>query len=477
MRQSVSMKKGSVLTLPITGLAFGGKGIAKLGDFIIFVDRALPGQIVEIRISRVKHNYAEGIVKTLLTDTPEAIAAPCGHFGTCGGCLFQNLTYSKQLEYKHQQVVESFQHIGGFDDVRITPILPSPDQYYYRNKMEFSFSHSRWMTKDEIETSAPIVDKHFALGLHVHGRFDKVLNIDQCYLLSERSNRILKVINEWTRTSQLKPYSTIDNQGFWRFLVIREGKNTGESMVNIVTAELQNDYQEVDRLGDHLHALFPEITTIIHNINRRKAQIAFGDEERILHGSGYIHEKLNQYLYRISANSFFQTNSRQTENLYKRILDWGEFAENDIVYDLYSGTGSISIYVAQFVEKIVGFELIEQAIEDAEQNCQLNGVDNCTFIQGDLKTHLEQPGSLIDRFSKPDVCIIDPPRSGMHPSLPEKILALSPDRIIYISCNPTTLARDLKALCKEHYQIKKVQPIDMFPHTAHCEVIALMMKS
>jgi 23S rRNA (uracil1939-C5)-methyltransferase len=467
------VKKHSIIDLELESIAFGGKAVAHLDGFTIFVERGLPGQRVKAKIIRKKNNYAEARIVEVISHSPAEVAPQCPYFGTCGGCLFQNLDYHEQITQKHRQVKESLEHIGGFSNIAVLPTMPSPEIYYYRNKMEFSFANARWLTDDEIRSGEKF-EKDFALGLHVTGHFDKVLDIDQCWLLSERSNQVLRLANHLARQSDFLPYTTIDHSGFWRFLVIRESKRLNQMMVNIVTADDPEGTTVVRSLAQELLNQYPFITTVVHNINRKKAQIAFGDEEHVIFGSGYIEELLGSGKYRISANSFFQTNSLQAERLYQLILDWGQFQKEQIVYDLYSGTGGIAIFIANFVKSVVGFELISQAIEDAKVNCQINGIENCYFVQGDLKDNLADPEQIKERFGQPSIIIIDPPRSGLHPKLPERILHLESEKIIYVSCNPATLARDLNLLCKDDFKIKSVQPVDMFPHTAHCEVVVLL---
>jgi len=469
----IKLKKNIILEVKLESIAYGGKAVAHQDGFTVFVERGLPGQKVKVRIIRNKENYAEARVIEVIENSPYEIAPRCPHFVACGGCLFQNLDYNEQLAQKQQQVKSSLQHIGGFKAVEVYPTIPSPDIYYYRNKMEYSFSNLRWLTAAEIQSGEGI-DRDFALGLHVSKYYDKVLDIDQCFLLSERSNLVLRFIKDFARQGDLLPYTTVDHSGFWRFLVIRESKRLGQMMVNIVTAEHPDGNHAVQSLAQQLIQQFPFITTIVHNINRKKAQVAFGDEQQVLFGPGYIEELLGSTKYRISANSFFQTNSLQAEKLYQLIADWGQFQKDQIVYDLYSGTGGIAIYIADRVEKVIGFELIQQSIEDANVNCQINSIGNCHLIAGDLKDNLAEPGDIVKRYGKPAAVIIDPPRSGLHPKLPDRILQLEPEKIIYVSCNPATLARDLSMLCRDHFEIVSVQPVDMFPHTAHCEVVVLL---
>ena len=471
-----NLKRLDIVDLEIESLAFGGKGVAHLHGFTIFVDRALPGQKVKTKIRRKKNNYAEAEVLEILTHSQAEVAPECPHFGTCGGCLLQNLSYSEQLHQKRNQVQETLRHIGGFTEIDVLPTLPSPNIYFYRNKMEFSFARRRWLTPEEIQ-SDQLLNLEYALGLHVSGYFDKVLNIENCRLLSARSNRVVVFVREFARESGLPIYATADHSGFWRFLVIRESKRLDQVMINIVTDDHPEGSKVIQRLADKLTTNFPFITTIVHNINRKKSQVAFGDEERIIFGTGYIEEMLGQSKYRISANSFFQTNSIQADALYQLIVEHGNFQHDQVIYDLYCGTGGIAIYIAKYVEKVVGFELIPQAIEDARTNCIINQIENCFFIQGDIKTLFTEPSEIIKNNGAPSTVIIDPPRSGLHPKLPGKILELKPEKIIYVSCNPATLARDLNLLCENAFKPTLIQPIDMFPHTAHCEMIVILERA
>jgi len=465
-----------IIELEIESIAFGGKGIAHFDGFTIFIERGLPGQKVKAEITRKKNSYAEARIIEVVSLSPAEIPHRCSYFGICGGCLFQNLDYNEQLAQKHRQVKESLEHIGGFKGIQVLPTLPSPEIYYYRNKMEYSFARFRWLTHEEIQ-SGEVINRDFALGLHVPKHYDKVLDIDQCFLLSERSNHVLRLVKEFARQSDLLPYTTSNHSGFWRFLVIRESKQLEQMMVNIVTADHPDGNDEIEALSQHLIQQIPFITTVVHNINHKKGQVAVGDEEHIIFGPGYIEEVLGLRKYEIAANSFFQTNTLQADKLYQQVVNCGKFQKNQIVYDLYSGTGGIAIYIADQVKKVVGVELIPQAIKDAKVNCRINSIENCHFIQGDLKDNLTDPQEIVGKFGKPSVVIIDPPRSGLHPKLPDRILQLKPDRIIYVSCNPATLARDLGMLCRGDFKIVSVQPVDMFPHTAHCEVVVLLEKS
>ncbi|MBC8182532.1 23S rRNA (uracil(1939)-C(5))-methyltransferase RlmD [candidate division KSB1 bacterium] len=466
-------KRNEIVEATIESLAFGGSGVAHIDGFTILIKGVLPLQKVEAQITRNKKNYAEARLTKILFHSPFEVTPRCEYFGTCGGCRLQNMIYEEQLNQKQRQVKETLIHIGGFSDIEMEEILPSPETFFYRNKMEYSFSDQRWLTNKEIQSSQ-IIKNNYALGLHIPGRYDKVLDINQCFLLSERSNEILNFVRSFTRDSGMRLYASKGHTGFYRFLVFREAKTTGQFMVNLVTAENHEGEKLTVELAGSLKETFPFITTFVHNVNRKKAQIAFGETERIIFGPGYIEEKFGDKIYRISTNSFFQTNSLGAEKMFQLIKEWGAFDKRQVVYDLYGGTGSIGIFISDAVKKIVGIELVPQAIEDAKTNCLINDINNCEFIQGDLLKVLRDAGGFVKQYETPDVVIIDPPRSGMHPKLPEKIIQLNPTKIIYVSCNPATLARDLKVLCESAFRIKRVQPIDMFPHTAHCETVVLL---
>jgi 23S rRNA (uracil1939-C5)-methyltransferase len=468
-----TIKRGAEIELEIQSLAFGGRGVAKVDGFVVFVEDALPGQVVTARILRKRKGYAEARVVEILKPSPEAVEPRCPHFRDCGGCLFQHLEYAAQLKYKRQQVLESLLHLGGFAHPPVRETLASPQQFYYRNKMEFSFGDQRWLPRAEIEQRALAKPKDFALGLHVRGRFDKILDIDVCYLQSPRSVEILNIVRELVLKSGIPPYNTRAHSGYWRHLVIRDGKNTGDLMVNLVTADGREFHKMVDELARQLSQKFPEITTIVHNINRRKAQVATGDEERILFGPGFIREKIGQRIFQISANSFFQTNTNGAKLLYDKVVEFADFRPQEVVYDLYAGAGAIALYIADRVRQVIGFEIVEDAVNDAERNCALNGAANCRFVAGDLKETLADAAA-VEKWGKPATVIIDPPRAGMHDDVLARVVELRPQKIVYVSCNPATFARDVKILGENGYELKMAQPVDMFPHTAHIEVAGML---
>ena len=464
------MQKGEEKILSIESLSGDGKTIARDDGMVFFVENAVPGDIVNARIWKIKKKYAEARAVNIITPSPFRIAPKCRHFGVCGGCRWQDLTYEKQLYFKQQHIVNAFKHIGGFSDPNVQQVIGCENPYFYRNKMEFTFSNYRWLTKEEFEPDKE-QQQEVALGLHVPLRYEKVLNIEECFLQSELSTGILNTVREIFRVWDSSVYSTQTHEGYLRHLVIRDGKQTGELMVNLVTTY---DWPEsMQKLTELLLKQFPEITTIVNNITDRKSMVAFGETEKVYHGSGYINEKIGDFTFRISANSFFQTNTVQAEKLYAVAKQLANLNSKDVLYDLYSGTGTIAIYLADAVERVIGIEVVASAITDAERNAELNKISNCYFLQGDLKDRLTIDRSWLDEHPKPSVVILDPPRSGAHPKVIEQVIKLSPERIVYVSCNPGTQARDAKLLFEGGYQLNVIQPVDMFPHTDHIEAVAL----
>jgi 23S rRNA (uracil1939-C5)-methyltransferase len=466
--------QGTVVRLEVTGAAFEGKAVARLHGFVVFVEGAVPGDIVNAKVIRRKKQFAEARVVEILQHSPQRVPPRCKHFGVCGGCKWQHVNYSTQLQWKQQHVVESFQHIGGFGELNVLPIIGADEVYFYRNKMEFSFSDRQWTidAPDALPQSA-VSNPHSAifLGLHVPQRFDKVLDLEECLLQSELSTNILRFTRDFARRKELPVYSSKTDTGYLRFLVIRQSRRTNETMVNIVTFEDRPDV--VRKYADELSTALPGITTIVNTINNRKAQIASGEKENVVTGKGVIHEILGGRTFSISAGSFFQTNTAQAEKLYSVAKDFAAFKKGDTVFDFYCGTGTIALFMAENVSHVVGIESVESALRDAERNARLNGVENCSFVLGDLKEKLTKETEWMQSYKKPDVLIIDPPRSGMHPDVVDEIVKLGVPRIVYISCNPATQARDAKMLCSSRYSLRKLQPVDMFPHTYHIENVAL----
>lgn len=466
------MKRGEELILTLDGFAFEGKSVARLEGLVVFVTGAVPGDTVLARLTRIKKTFCEAEALEVLTPSEQRTEPQCRYFGVCGGCRWQNVRYDAQLTFKRQHVVDALERIGGFHGIDVRPTLGCDQPYYYRNKMEFSFGQ-QWLSREEMTAQRDTgSDKpSFALGLHLPGRFDRVLDLEECWLQSELSARVVNRVRRFALELQLTVYSTFTHEGFLRNLVVRESRQTGELMVNLVTRDDRPDIMA--SLTAALLAEFPEITTVCNNITERKSQVAVGDRERVYHGSGYINERIGTRLYRISANSFFQTNTLQAERLYDAVRTFARFTPSDVVYDLYSGTGTIALHVADHVRSVVGVESTPAAVEDAHRNAVVNGVDNCRFLLGDLREVLAKEKNMVAESGKPEVIILDPPRAGMHEDVVRSVMGLLPERIVYVSCNPATQARDLKMLA-EQYRITDVQPVDMFPHTFHIEnVVAL----
>jgi 23S rRNA (uracil1939-C5)-methyltransferase len=461
----MSVKKGQELKLEISELAFGGKGIARKDGFTVFVDHTVPLDIVTARIIKKKKNFAVARVVEIVDESPFRINPPCIYSGQCGGCKWQFLKYDKQLDYKQQHVVDSLEHIGMIKGVTVHSTIPSKLIYGYRNKMEFSCSDRRWLMPDEMGMEN--LDLNFALGLHVPGTFHKVLDTKKCLLQPALGNNILDDVRTYIKESNVPVYGLRSHIGFWRFVMLRHSAAYDQWMVNIVTAEESNKI--VKPLSDLLTAKYPEIVSVINNINTRKAGIAVGEYEILLAGSPFIKEKIALFEFKISANSFFQTNTSGAEILYEKVKEYAGLSGEEYVVDLYSGAGTIAIFLADSAKELTGIEISKSAVQDAEANCRDNGISNCRFILGDIKDCLEH-------VKKPDVMIIDPPRTGMHKNVVKQILDMAPAKIIYVSCNPATMARDL-GMMKDNYKVLEVQPVDMFPHTYHIESVARLEKN
>lgn len=466
------MKRGDELTLTLDAFAFEGKSIARHEGMVVFVKGGVPGDEVRVRLRKIKKQFLEADTVDVLTPSGLRAEPRCRYFGTCGGCKWQDVSYDAQLVFKRQHVIDALERIGGFHDVQVHPTIGSDRLYFYRNKMEFSFGE-RWLMAPEWEMHAERPTDLFALGLHIPQRFDKVLDLEECWLQSERSFRIVNLVRTFCREQGLSIYSTHTHTGYLRNLVIRESTHTGELMVNIVTAA---DMPEVVRpLTGVLLDTFPFITTVVNNVTERKSQVAIGEVENVYHGSGFINETIGGNVYRISANSFFQTNTLQAEKLYNAAGAMARLEPDDVVFDLYSGTGTIALHIAKDVKEVIGIEAVKDAVEDARSNAAQNKITNCRFLLGDLKQMLTGDLQWREGTPLPTVIITDPPRSGMHEKVIEQMVRLKPERIVYVSCNPATQARDLSLVCKDgSYSITDVQPVDMFPHTYHIENIVTL---
>jgi 23S rRNA (uracil1939-C5)-methyltransferase len=479
MKEFPRVKRGDEVELEISGSAFEGKSVARLDGLVVFVDGAVPGDTITAKISKVKKNLVEARLVRLLKPSPLRRQPRCVHFGTCGGCKWQNVDYAGQLQFKQQHVVDAFERIGGFAGVPLRPIIGADEIFFYRNKMEFSFCHQEWLVSPHHAAggeSGGAADRCAGsgvfLGLHVPQRFDKILDLKECHLQSTVSNKILDFTRTYCREHGVPVYSSETDSGYLRFLVVRQTRHTNEIMVNLVTRTDEQTFMV--EYADALRREIPSITTIVNTINPKKAQIAYGEMERVYAGEGTIRERLGPLTFVISAGSFFQTNTAQAERLYEIIRQLGEFDKSDTVFDLYSGTGSIALFISRDVRQVVGVESAQSALNDAERNCATNGITNCHFILGDLKDRLTADNGWMEQYPKPAVIIVDPPRSGVHPKVLEKMLEIQAPKIVYVSCNPATQARDLKVLCGGNYRIDSMQPVDMFPHTYHIENVALL---
>ena len=426
----------------------------------------MPGDRIRARVAKARKKYAEAQLEEVIEPSTLRTEPRCFYFGTCGGCKWQHVDYQAQLDAKTDSVRDALVRTGGIEDVDVRPAIGSEKVYFYRNKMEFSFSASRWLTREEIDSGRDF-DTDFALGLHVPGNFDKVLDLHECHLQSLLSREIVNSVRAFARDREWAPWDIRKHVGFLRHLVIRTGERTGEVMVNLVT----NGFEEerMADLAEHLRRDFPAVTTFVNTINTSKAQTAFGEKIHVIFGPGVIHDRIGEFTFEIAANAFFQTNTAQAERLYAVARDFAGLRPDDLVYDLYCGAGTISISLAGHVKRVVGVELIDEAVANARANAAANEVHNCTFVAGDmLEVFNEQ---FVAQYGGPDLLIVDPPRAGLHPKVADRIAAFGPERFVYVSCNPQTQARDLSVM-KEAYRIEAVQPVDLFPHTHHVETVA-----
>jgi 23S rRNA (uracil1939-C5)-methyltransferase len=461
----MTVKKGETIQLSISGVAFGGKGLSRVDGLTVFVEQAVPGDLVLARIVKKKKNYAEARVIELRESSPSRIVPPCPYSGICGGCTWQFLVYARQLEHKRQHVSESLAHIGGIEGVAVHPTIPSEKIFAYRNKMEFSCSDRSWLLREEMEQGAS--DLSPAVGLHVPEIYHKVLDIEACLLQPDAGNRILRDFRRFLLDSGLPVYGLRSHVGFWRFLMLRHSTARDEWMVNIITAG--EDRKAVQPLADRLMERYPEVVSVVNNITTRKSGVALGEYEVPLAGTPFLTDRIGSFEFDISANSFFQTNTLGAEALYRVVKSYAGLTGGETVLDLYSGTGTIAIYLSDASARVIGIEMAESAIADAEKNRIKNRVDNCRFLEGDMRRVLAGVSEI------PDVMIIDPPRVGMHKDVTARVLEMAPERIVYVSCNPATLARDL-AMMKDAYRVEEVQPVDLFPHTFHVEAVARLEK-
>jgi 23S rRNA (uracil1939-C5)-methyltransferase len=447
------VRRDDVVELDVESLAYGGNGVARLNGYVVFVRRGLPGDRVRARVTKVKRNHAEALAVELVAPGPHRVEAPCAHFPACGGCRFQDLAYDAQLEQKQRQVDDSLRRLGGVREPPLEEIVPAESIFHYRNKLEYSFTQT---------PSGP------ALGFHRAGRWDEVLEVERCWLTSGLGNSIRGVVRDWAREERLEPYSQADGTGYLRHLVVREGVNTGQALVLLVTAP--GERFERDRLVEVLRGL-PEVRSIHWAVNDSPAEVTNLPSE-LLWGEDAIEERLLGLTFRVRPTAFLQTNTRMAERLYALAIELAGLTGGETVYDLYCGIGTIGLAMASHALTVWGVEVEEESVACALENADLNGIANAAFFAGEVGRSLEE---LRDRAGEPDVIVVDPPRAGLAGKALKRVGETGAPRLVYVSCNPTTLAGDAKRLREEHgYELVRARPVDMFPHTPHVETVALL---
>lgn len=458
--------------ITITACAAEGKSIARVDDKVVFVPYVVPGDVVDLQVKKKKSSYMEAVAVRFHEYSPLRTEPACKHYGVCGGCKWQCLKYEEQLKAKQQQVEDNLVRIGKIELPEIQPIIGSKHVYGYRNKLEFGFSNKRWLTEEEVRADVRY-DVMDAVGFHITGAFDKILDIEECHLMDDVNNAIRNDIRRYALEHGLEFYDLRLNKGLLRSLMIRTS-NTGELMF-LVQFRIENSEQQAqaDALMRHLADTFPQITSLLY-VDNHKANDTFGDQEiHVVKGKDFIYEEMEDLKFKVGPKSFYQTNTEQAYELYKVARSFAGLTGNELVYDLYTGTGTIANFVARQARKVIGIEYVPEAIEDAKVNSDINSISNTLFFAGDMKDILNK--EFICQHGRPDVIITDPPRAGMHQDVIDTILFAAPERIVYVSCNPATQARDLQLL-DAAYKVVKVQPVDMFPHTQHVENVVLLEK-
>ena len=457
----------SIENIEILNTASKGKSVAKHNGRVIFVKGGVPGDICDITVFKRRKKFWEAKIEKIIKKSRYRIKPKCTHFGTCGGCKWQNMNYEAQLEFKQNQVLDNFSKIGGVTIEKFNDILGSDKIYNYRNKMEFTFSNKRWLKEDEIKNDENIIDKN-ALGFHVPGMFDKVIDLKKCFLQENPSNKIRNSVKEFALENNLSFFDIRNQKGFLRNLMIRN-TNIGELMV--LVQFYYEDKKKIDLLMNFIKESFNEITSLMYTVNEKANNTIYDQKIIGFYGRKYITEKIGDLSFKIGPKSFFQTNSDQAEVLYKSAKKLADITKNDTVYDLYTGTGTIAQFIASNAKKVIGIDSVPEAIEAANLSAIDNNISNCMFFAGDMKNMFSD--NFIQKNGKPDIIITDPPRDGMHKKVIEQLLKIMCRRIVYISCNPATQARDI-ALLKEKYEISNMQTVDMFPHTHHVENILVL---
>jgi 23S rRNA (uracil1939-C5)-methyltransferase len=453
-------RRGDALTVSIDDLAFGGEGVGRVNGYVIFVRGGLPGDVVNVRITEARARFARGVIEAIERPSPERRVAPCVYFGRCGGCRLQHLAYPAQLAFKEKQVRDCLERLGGLPPFALRPIMAAVEEYGYRNKMEFTVAPS---------AAGP------ALGLHEADRYDVVLDVDRCLLQSDRMNTLLAETRAVAREHGLTVYEATSDgsgRGLLRFVTLREGRRTGQAMVNIVASA--PEIEALTPVAERLRARVPATASVVLNVNAKKASVAIGTEEHLLLGRDTITESLGGLEFQVSANSFFQTNTVQAERLFEVVEQACALTGREVVFDLYAGTGAISLLLARASRHVYGVELVTAAVADAMRNAHANGIENCTFLTGEVRHVLPE---LLRQGIRADVVVADPPRAGFHPKALSTLATLAPPVIVYVSCNPATLARDVGDLVRQGYVLEWVQPVDMFPQTPHIEAVARLRRA
>ena len=456
----------------ITDYAAEGKSLARVNDLVVFVPFAVPGDVVDLQVRRKKHSYCEAEIIRMVKPSDVRVEPRCAHFGVCGGCKWQNVPYSEQLKMKEKQVFDQLTRIGKVELPGINPIICSEKTFGYRNKLEFGCSNKRWLTKEEIASGTEYSQMN-AIGFHITGAFDKILPVDKCYLMDDMHNRIRNEIRDYAYATGMTFYDLRGKHGLLRDIVMRNS-DTGEWMV-LVQFHYDEDGDDVraKALLQHLADTFPEITALLY-VDNQKMNDTYNDLDlQVFKGNDHIFETMDGLKFKVGAKSFYQTNTEQAFRLYSVVRDFAGLTGGELVYDLYTGTGTIANFVSRYARKVVGIEYVPEAIEDAKVNSEINGISNTDFYAGDMKDILTD--DFIAEHGRPDIIITDPPRAGMHPDVVQTIIRTAPKRIVYVSCNPATQARDL-AMLDQYYKVEAVQPVDMFPHTPHVENVVLLNK-
>ena len=458
--------------ITITDVAAEGKALAKVNDLVIFVPYVVPGDVVDLKLTRKKNHYAEAVAVKFHEYSPVRAVPFCQHYGVCGGCKWQCLPYEEQIRYKQKQVVDNLTRIGKIEMPDVSPILGSKKTQFYRNKLEFTFSNKRWLTEQEVKEDV-VYEQMNAVGFHIPGAFDKVLAIEKCWLQDDISNQIRNAVRDYAYAHNYSFFNLRSQEGMLRNIIIRTS-STGELMVILICKIVEENEMELfKQMLSFIADEFPQITSLLYVVNN-KCNDTFNDlEVNVFKGQDHIFEEMEGLKFKIGPKSFYQTNSEQAYILYKVARDFAGLTGDELVYDLYTGTGTIANFVSKQARQVIGIEYVPEAIEDAKVNAEINGIKNTMFFAGDMKDILTQ--DFINQYGRPDVIITDPPRAGMHQDVIDVILFAEPKRIVYVSCNPATQARDL-ALLDAKYRLTAVQPVDMFPHTQHVENVVLLEK-